>query len=116
MLGGPLDRDHLVRYIDITEQVFALLAVASRNERLVEVNRSLTGEMGRVLSLILTAPGSIDAFVTAGMSWDSTISRRDAVTATATAHNVIAVAHTAAMRTLHGRPPGTDRTVLPLRR
>jgi DNA-binding GntR family transcriptional regulator len=116
LLTGPLDRDRLLRYIDNTLQIFDLLAVASGNDRLVEVNRSLAGEMGRTMTLVLAAPGSVDKYLAAGTSWYSTIDHCDADAVTAMARDVIAAGHTSATRVLHDRPSAIDRTVVPLRR
>lgn len=114
VLAGPLDRDRVVRFVDITEQVFDLLAVASRNDRLIEVYRSLAGEMWRVMTLILIAADSVDTFLAAGVTWDSTIDRRDALTATRIARDVTAATRVSAIRVLGNWPKIGDGVVLPL--
>ncbi|WP_308286480.1 FCD domain-containing protein [Streptomyces griseorubiginosus] len=116
LLAGPLDRDRVVRFIDITERLFDLLAVASRNDRLIEVYRSLAGEMWRVLTLILIAAESVDALLAAGVTWDSTFDRGDALTATRIFRDVTAATRASAMAVLGDRPQIDDGVVVPLRR
>ncbi|MEV7976801.1 GntR family transcriptional regulator [Streptomyces sp. NPDC086519] len=115
-LAGPLDRDRVVRFVDITERVFGLLAIASRNDRLIEVYRSLAGETWRVLTLILIAADSVDTFLAAGVTWDSTFDRRDGLTATRIIRDVTAATHASAMLVLGDLPKTGEGVVLPLRR
>lgn len=116
VLAGPLDRDSVARFIDITERGFDLLAVASRNDRLIEVYRSLAGEMWRVLTLILNAADSVDTLLDAGVTWDSTFNRRDALSATRIFRHVTAATRASAMDVLGDCPKIGDGVVVPLRR
>jgi DNA-binding GntR family transcriptional regulator len=116
VLAGPLDRDRVVEFIGITERVFDLFAAASHNDRLVEVYRSLAGEMWRVLTLVLITADSARTFLAAGVTWDSTIDRRDALMATRITRDVTVASHTAAMRVLPHWPTTGDGVVVALRR
>ncbi|MFD5541511.1 GntR family transcriptional regulator [Streptomyces sp. NPDC127079] len=116
VIAGPLDRDSIARFIDITEQGFDLLAVASRNDRLIEVYRSLAGEMWRVLTLILHAAGSVDTLLDAGVSWDSTFDRRDGLMATRIFRHVATATRASAMDVLGDCPKIGDNVVVPLGR
>ncbi|MFD4509168.1 GntR family transcriptional regulator [Streptomyces sp. NPDC058457] len=117
VLSGPPDRDRVVRFVDIAEQVFGLVAVASRNERLIEVYRSLAGETWRVLAMILLAAECVDTLLAAGVTWGSTIEPRDGVTATRIVRDVTVATHMSAIRVLSDRPESSgDGVVLPLRR
>lgn len=116
VLAGPLDRDSVARFIDITQRVFDLLAVASGNDRLIEVYRSLAGEMWRVLTLILFEANSVDTLLAAGVTWDSTFDRRDALTATRIFRDVSAATRASAMDVLGDCPKIGDGVVVPLRR
>ncbi|MFF4116247.1 GntR family transcriptional regulator [Streptomyces sp. NPDC001714] len=114
VLTGPLDQDRVVRFIDITEQTFDLIASASRNDRLIEVYRSLSCEMWRVLTLILSSADCVDTLQAAGVTWHSVIDRRDAVAATRLTRHVAAATRASAVRLLTDRTSG-DGVVLPLR-
>ncbi|MEU1183291.1 GntR family transcriptional regulator [Streptomyces sp. NPDC005820] len=117
VLAGPPDRNRVIRFIDIAEQVFGLVATASRNERLVETYRSLAGETWRVISLILLAADCVDTLLAAGVTWGSTIEDRDGATATQIVRDVTLATHMSAMRVLSNRPgTGGGGVVLPLRR
>jgi DNA-binding GntR family transcriptional regulator len=114
VLAGSLDQDRIVRFMDITERAFDLLAVASRNDQLIEVYRSFAGELRRVVTLILIAADSVDMLLAAGATWDSAFDRRDARAATQITRDVTAAHHASALRVLGDRPRFGDGVVVPL--
>ncbi|WOX15416.1 GntR family transcriptional regulator [Streptomyces sp. N50] len=116
VLAGPLDRDGVVRFLDITEQTFDLVANASRNDRIIEVYRSLSCEMWRVLALILISADCVDTLLAAGVAWHSVIDRRDALGVTRLTRRAAAATRASAVRLLTDRTKNGDGVVLPLRR
>ncbi|MFI1050909.1 GntR family transcriptional regulator [Streptomyces griseoruber] len=117
VLAGPLDRDQVLRFIHITERTFDLVASASLNDRLlIEVYRSLSGELWRVLALVLISADRVDTFLAAGMTWHSVIDRRDALGVTRLTSQAAAASRASAVRLLTDRTKNGDGVVLPLRR
>ncbi|MFF5147641.1 GntR family transcriptional regulator [Streptomyces sp. NPDC013157] len=114
VLAGPLDRDRVVRFIDITERSFDLIASASRNGRLIEAYRSLSCELWRVLTLILLSADCVDTLQAAGVTWHSLIDRRDALGVTRLTRQVTAATHASAVRLLTDGTKTDDGAVLPL--
>ncbi|MFD5544879.1 GntR family transcriptional regulator [Streptomyces sp. NPDC127079] len=115
-LAGPLDRDHIVRFIDLTGRAFDLLAVASHNEQFVEVYRSLASELWRIFTVILIAADSVDTLQATTATWHSAIDRRDGLTATRIVREVTTATRASAMDVLGDCPKIGDNVVVPLGR
>ncbi|MFF4806320.1 GntR family transcriptional regulator [Streptomyces sp. NPDC002144] len=116
LLAGPLDRDGVVRFIDITEETFDLVASAADNDRLMEVYRSLSCELWRVLTLILISADCVDTLRAAGVTWHSAIDRRDTLGVMRLTRQIAGATRASALRLLTDRTKSGDGVVIPLRR
>lgn len=103
VLTGRPGRERATRFIALADPTFDLLAVATGNERLIEVYRSLVGEMSRVWALILATDPMID-LAGANAGWNRAIEHGDADRAASGAHEFIATSHAAARRIVRPRP------------
>jgi DNA-binding GntR family transcriptional regulator len=108
--------DGAAQFIAAADDTFDLLAVAAGNDRLLEVYRSLAGEMSRVWSLVLTVDPIQDVLLSATADWHPAISQRDGDRAEQLAQEFIEVSHAAALRVLRSWPSVRASQVIPLRR
>jgi DNA-binding GntR family transcriptional regulator len=104
------------RFIPLADRTFDLLAVAAGNDRLLEVYRSLAGEMSRVWTLVLTADPVQDELLSVTAGWGPAVDRRDGDRAAQLAGGFITASHAAAMRVLRNWPSVRASQVIPLRR
>jgi DNA-binding GntR family transcriptional regulator len=100
-------RDGAAEFIAVADDTFDLLAVAAGNEKLLEVYRSLAGEMSRVWTLVLSVSATAD--------WGPALWRRDGGRAEQLARDFIEASHAAALRVLQGWPSIRASQVIPLR-
>jgi DNA-binding GntR family transcriptional regulator len=113
LVGAP-GPQRAARFIDHADALFDLLAVTTGNDKLIEVYRSLSGEMSRVWTVILTADPLVDG--APGLAgWEQVIERRDGDGAAAIARGFIQASHASAMRVLRRWPSVRDSEVVPLR-
>jgi len=88
------------RFLEIADELFDELAVATTNDRLVEAYRSFTGEMARIWSLII---GDADGPGLPGLgteSWHPALDRHDGHEAARNVRRFIDSSHAAAMHAL----------------
>lgn len=107
--------DRAARFIELADEMFDLLAVATDNDRLLEIYRSLSGEMSRVWTLILTVAPDHEGLQAANAGWEPSIEERDGEHAARIARAFIQASHTAAMRALQNLPSIRHSEVVPLR-
>jgi DNA-binding GntR family transcriptional regulator len=108
-------RGRAARFIQLADEMFDLLAIATDNERLLEIYRSLAGEMSRVWTLILTADPEPEVLHAANAGWQPSIEDRDGEHAAQIARAFIQASHVAAMRVLQSWPSVRHSEVVPLR-
>ena len=115
-LGTAPVHDGATRFIELANEAFDLLAIAADNDRMLEIFRSLAGEMSRLWTVILTADVEHEVLQVANAGWDSIIDEHDGERAAGNAHAFIRASHAAAMRVLRAWPSVRNSEVVPLRR
>jgi DNA-binding GntR family transcriptional regulator len=109
-------KDGAAQFIAVADETFDLLAVAAGNGKLLEVYRSLAGEMNRVWTLVLTVDPIQDVLLSATADWRPVIDHGDGDRAEQLARDFISASHAAALRVLQSWPSVRASQVIPLRR
>lgn len=115
-LAQTPSRDGVAQFIVLADRTFDLLAIAAGNDRLLEVYRSLAGQMSRVWTLVLTTDPIQDELMSATADWRPVIDQQDGNGAAQLAREFIEASHAAALRVLRRSPSVGVSQVVPLRR